>query len=146
MITIHRRALVCLLALGLLGAAAHADKRPPIMPVRAGSGELRPAAFTVTRLATGLEMTGLLVLMRRRLGGLHGREVWSGLSLTLAGSGLMGLGILLWKTWAQSLSGAWVALGGIMLGGLIYVGMMAALKVREATEMYAALARRLRRL
>jgi putative peptidoglycan lipid II flippase len=71
-------------------------------------------------LATALEMVGLLYFMRRRLNGLDGRflmsGVWPAILATLA------MSLALWG-WLSVLSGrsVWLlAFGGILLGGAVY--------------------------
>lgn len=71
-------------------------------------------------LATGLEMVGLIVLMRGRLNGLQGRSIMKAVLQSFFATLVMSLA--LWG-WMQITSGysVWiVALGGILIGGLIY--------------------------
>jgi putative peptidoglycan lipid II flippase len=94
-------------------------------------------------LATALEMIALLFVMRRRLGGLEGRRVWSGLARATAGGAIMAL--VLWG-WIDRTSGgsAWlVALGGILLGGGVYGSLLLLLRVPEARALAGAVNRRI---
>lgn len=82
-------------------------------------------------IATLLEMTGLLVLMKRRLGGLQGRSVGSAVIKGFAGSLAMTLGLVFWVRSAGSLPAVFQALGGVALGGGLYVLAMIAMGVDE---------------
>lgn len=81
--------------------------------------------------ATALEALVLLVLMRRRLGGLEGRRiaqsVWQATLAVLA----MSLALLGWLRWAAALSPAWLTLGGVLLGAAVYLAVAALLRVEE---------------
>jgi putative peptidoglycan lipid II flippase len=92
--------------------------------------------------ATALEMTALLLLMRRRLNGLQGGGV--GRSLTQAASAalLMSLSLLLWL---QLRAPVWLlGLGGAALGVAVYFAALRALKVPELDAVYRGVMRRLR--
>jgi putative peptidoglycan lipid II flippase len=82
-------------------------------------------------LATALEMGGQLYFMRRRLGGLHLKMISEGfLKAALA---TLVMSVVLWG-WVVITSGHafWlIALGGIVVGGLVYLGMMALVKAPE---------------
>ena len=95
-------------------------------------------------LATALEMVGLLVLMRRKLGGLEGRRVLRGVLQSLAGALAMGLALTGWMALAQDLPAWLVTVGGIALGGLVYGLGMLALGVPETRALINAVQRRLR--
>jgi putative peptidoglycan lipid II flippase len=82
-------------------------------------------------LATALEMVALWALMSRRLKGIEGRRLvdaaWKASLATLA------MSLALWG-WLQATAGlpTWlVAVGGIALGGLVYLGMVVLLRVGE---------------
>ncbi len=81
--------------------------------------------------ATALEMVALVVLMNRRLNGLHGREILQVTGQGAAAGLAMAAGLWLWLQMTQG-QAAWLQLGlGILVGGLIYGGSLAALRVRE---------------
>jgi putative peptidoglycan lipid II flippase len=94
-------------------------------------------------LATALEATGLIILMRRRLNGLQGRHVLTGAGQALAAALAMSAGLWLWLTWLGGRAAWMVAGGGVALGGLIYGLIILALGVSEARRLLAALSRRL---
>jgi len=97
-------------------------------------------------LATFLEMTGLLVLMRRRLKGLEGRSLLAGLGqATLAG---VGMGLLLggWTLVAGHLRLAVYAVGGIVLGGGGYAAILWLLRVPETRQVMRVARRQVARI
>ena len=96
-------------------------------------------------LATALEMVALLILMRKRLGGIEGTHILRGLGqVTLAATG-MGIALIWWEQ-AQITSATWlVALGGIAISGLVYFVGVWVLKVPEMRDMVAFIHRRLER-
>lgn len=90
-------------------------------------------------LATALEMAVLLVLMRRRLNGLEGRDIVHGVTQAGLAALAMSLGLM---GWMSVLSGqaTWLVLsGGVVLGGIVYVLFVLGLGVREARGMAHAL-------
>jgi putative peptidoglycan lipid II flippase len=96
-------------------------------------------------LATSLEMTGLLILMRRKLGGLEGRRVLR--SLGQAGLGALGMSLALagWLALTPRLSPGLAAAGGALTGALTYGLILLALGAPEALRLWQFIGRRLRR-
>jgi putative peptidoglycan lipid II flippase len=97
-------------------------------------------------LATFLEMTGLLVLMRRRLKGLEGRTLLAGLShsaLAVAGMSLLLGG---WTLAAVHLRLAVYAVGGIALGGGSYAAILWLLRVPETRQVMRVARRQVARI
>lgn len=93
--------------------------------------------------ATALEMAALFILMRRRLKGLDGVNVWRGFAQ--AALGTLGMSLIL-VIWSRAEGSVWIAgLGGVALGGTVYGLAMWALKVPELTAVINGLARRLKR-
>lgn len=89
-------------------------------------------------LATALEMTVLLVLMRRRLNGLHGRRVLQGAGQ--AAIAALAMSLALWA-WLHLTSGqsAWIAGGGgIAIGGAVYGVGVLILGVKEVGQVFRA--------
>ena len=82
-------------------------------------------------LATALETAGLLVLMRRRLKGLHGGEIARGLAAGMAATGAMTVVIWFWMQWSAGQRNIVIVAGGVLLGALVYGGLLAALGIRE---------------
>lgn len=92
--------------------------------------------------STALEMIALLVLMRRRLKGLNGTHLWRGVAQAAVAT--LGMSAVLWL-WLLQTGPAWlVALGGVGLGALVYLGAVWALKVPELGMLIAGLTRRFR--
>ena len=86
-------------------------------------------------LATFLEMIGLLILMRRRLGGLQGREIAEALGQAGLASLAMGAGVAAWLAWTAGRSNAVVVIGAVVSGGAIYVLLLVLLRVREIRQL-----------
>jgi putative peptidoglycan lipid II flippase len=93
-------------------------------------------------IATGLEMVGLLVLMRRRLNGIDGKNILNAVLVSAAASALMGLGIWLWLYNTHDLPVWQVIIGGVSLGGIIYAAL-ALLAAPEARGLLRFVRRRL---
>jgi putative peptidoglycan lipid II flippase len=82
-------------------------------------------------LATALEMVALLVLMRRRLKGMHGGEVLQ-VALTAAAAGaIMGLVIWIWLQVSTAQPNWLVLVVGIFGGTMVYAASLIAFRVRE---------------
>lgn len=82
-------------------------------------------------LATALETLGLLIFMRRKLGGLHVKVIGEGLLKAGAATLVMSLMLWGWLVLTKGQSTWLVALGGVVCGGLIYLAMLAVLKTPE---------------
>lgn len=96
-------------------------------------------------LATGLEMVGLILIMRVRLGGLGGTLLWQGLIKALFSAALMSCGIWIWTSLGWNLSNLVFTLGGIFIALLVYGTGLALLKTEELHQLVGALQRRLGR-
>lgn len=95
-------------------------------------------------LATALEAAALFIVMRRRLGGIQGSYILNGFLRCAASAAGMGLGLWFWIQ-ATMGSPSWVVtLGGVMLGGLLYLAGVLILRVPEVQMLMRVLARRLR--
>lgn len=94
-------------------------------------------------LATTLEMFGLLVLMRRRLGGLHAKALLAGLGQAILGAGVMGLGLWFWLVAMLNQPDWLITLGGVVIGGGLYGLAMLVLRVPELSSLLGILRRRL---
>lgn len=82
-------------------------------------------------IATFLEMLVLLFFMRKRLGGLENKRVMNGLLSALFGGGTMALALWGWLQLTSTAS-AWLsALGGIAVGGVVYLAVLLLLRVPE---------------
>jgi len=85
-------------------------------------------------LATALETIGLLVLMRRRLGGIEGSRIWRGTLKGIAAALFMGLALWGWTFYFGERSAWLVGGGGIAMGGVVYGVMVTLLKVEEVQK------------
>ena len=90
-------------------------------------------------LATALEMIVLVVLMRKRLSGLEGKYILGGsLKSVLAALG-MTAALAGWSS-LTAVQPVWlVAVGGIAVGGIVYLGLMTLLRVEELSQVVGAL-------
>ncbi|NPV86437.1 MAG: murein biosynthesis integral membrane protein MurJ [Anaerolineae bacterium] len=93
-------------------------------------------------LATAIESAALLVLMRRRLNGLLGKEIWK--AVLQAGCAAAGMCLLLWVWLTQSTQWAnWITLaGGVLLGASVYSALLMALGTHEIRQLWKFATRR----
>ncbi len=85
-------------------------------------------------LATGLEMLGLMLIMRMRLNGLNGKEIWTGV-LKAAGAGLlMAAAIQVWISLIDNRPVWIIAGGGVVTGLITYLGGLALLRTTELKQ------------
>jgi len=94
-------------------------------------------------LSTALEVTTLFLIMRRRLNGLHSRDIWRAFSAASAGTVGMAAALVFWQQALRSAPAALTALGGVALGGGIYSLTLFLLRVPEIHLLFTALKRRL---
>jgi len=93
-------------------------------------------------LATALEMIGLLLLMRRRLNGLEGRNVFLGAGQAALASLAMALALWFWLDRMPGRANWLIAGGGVMLGAGVYGLGMLILGVREARNLIRIILRK----
>lgn len=94
-------------------------------------------------LATGLEAAGLLILMRRRLNGLHGKRILIGTAQALLAASFMGLAVWAWLQLTSGQSAWLVGLGGVVIGSLVYGVVILLLRVPEVLTLIGLVRRRL---
>jgi putative peptidoglycan lipid II flippase len=94
-------------------------------------------------LATGLEAVTLALLMQRRLNGLEGKRVLSGAAAGAAAAALMGLALWGWMAGVQGFRPVIITLGGVALGGLVYLSGLAVLRVSELRLVWTGVKNRL---
>ena len=97
-------------------------------------------------LATALEAITLLTLMRRRLDGIHGREVARGFATAVFASLVMGIVLTLWLHWVSSAHLLITALGGVFTGGLVYGLVLVIFRTSEVRSVFSILRNRLKRI
>ncbi len=95
--------------------------------------------------ATALEAVVLFVFMRRRLNGIEGWSLFDGAWRVMVASLGMAIGLLLWNQVVGSLTRWVVALGGVALGGILYLIGVVVLKVPEINLLTNAVIRRLKK-
>ncbi|HEX7568347.1 MAG TPA: murein biosynthesis integral membrane protein MurJ [Anaerolineaceae bacterium] len=93
-------------------------------------------------VATYLEAFALLYLMRRRLGGLHGRSILAGFGQAGAAALVMGAVLAGWLLLAGSEHFAISALGGVAAGGAVYGLVLLALGVSEVHQVIGLVQKR----
>lgn len=94
-------------------------------------------------LATALEVTTLFLIMRRRLGGIHDRDLARGFGSAALGTLGMAAALGGWQQALRSAPAALTALGGVALGGAVYGLVLLLLRVPEVHRLFLALKRRL---
>ena len=95
--------------------------------------------------ATALEATVLFILMRRRLNGIEGGSISDGVWRAALASLGMAIGLLFWIQATGGMNRWLVALGGVALGGVIYLAGVVILKVPEINMLTNAVMRRLKK-
>jgi putative peptidoglycan lipid II flippase len=85
-------------------------------------------------LATALEVSILLLLIRRRLGGLGLGALSRGIGATIAASMVMGVALWGWLAFTADRSAWLIGLGGVLIGGGIYWLVARLLGSAEARE------------
>jgi len=93
-------------------------------------------------LATALEAIALLVMMRRRLGGLHSKKIALSAVQGMIASLVMALGLWVWMGTTTGQPTWIVVAGGLLLGGSLYAFVMLLLRVEEAQLLARAITRR----
>ncbi len=94
-------------------------------------------------LATALEAAGLLILIRRKLGGMEGRSVLNGGMQAFVAALGMALALWGWLAFASSQAAWLVTAGGVILGSGVYGLGVWVLGVREVRGVMRAVVRRL---
>ena len=96
-------------------------------------------------LATALEATALFIFMRKRLNGIEGKSIADGAWRVLLSALGMGIGLLFWIQAMGNLTRWLSALGGVVVGGVIYLACILILKVPEIKLLTSMVSNRLRR-
>ncbi len=87
-------------------------------------------------LATTIEMAGLLAVMHRRLTGLDGKVILQGVGQSMLAALGMGAALWAWLALTSSLPNSIVALGGVVVGGVVYFLLLIPLGVRELRQVW----------
>ncbi len=94
-------------------------------------------------LSNFVEAAALLWLLRRKMGGLNGRLLWSGLWRMLAASGVMAGGMWLALRGLAQTAVLWQVVAGSLVGAAVYVVASYLLGIREIRRLAALLQSRL---
>jgi putative peptidoglycan lipid II flippase len=97
-------------------------------------------------LATALEVITLLVLLRRRLGSLHGRRLY--LAFIQSGLGVLGMTVVLvaWNHYMVNEADVLSVLGGVVVGAAVYVLILFGLRTPELKRLIGAVKHRIGKL
>jgi putative peptidoglycan lipid II flippase len=87
-------------------------------------------------LATAVETTILMILMRRRLKGIQGTHLLRGTGIAVIGTLVMCAAILMWSQARQDHSYILTALGGVALGSITYGLALIFLRVPETRTLF----------
>jgi len=94
-------------------------------------------------LATALEATALFIFMRKRLNGIEGKSIADGAwRVSVAALG-MAIGLWFWIQVTGGMNRWVVALGGVAIGGFIYLIGVTLLKVSEVRSIFGIIKRRI---
>jgi putative peptidoglycan lipid II flippase len=85
-------------------------------------------------IATGLEMTTLLTLMRRKLHGLEGKRILQALMQSAVSATLMVIVLEVWIRFSVGSSDLIIVIVGVILGVSVYAGMCFIFKVEELSS------------
>jgi putative peptidoglycan lipid II flippase len=94
-------------------------------------------------LATALEVTALLIIMRKRLNGINELRILRGGLLATGGTLAMSAAVLVCLRFLSDRSVWLLTFSGIGAGGLVYIVTMAVARVPELDSLYNAVRRRL---
>ena len=94
-------------------------------------------------LATTLEGAALWLIMRRRLAGMQGAQVFSGAFLSLAASALMGAALAGWMVFLKDQPVWFLAGGGVVFGGSVFILFAFVFRIPEMRRVATFLSRRL---
>ncbi len=100
-------------------------------------------AFALS-LSTTLEAIALIVIMRRRLGGLQGKQFWRVFAQSALAVVAMSAALIIWLRFIQD-SSPWLStLTGLIIGVTIYFAVLTILKVPELRSFLGMLSARLK--
>jgi putative peptidoglycan lipid II flippase len=97
-------------------------------------------------VATALEMAGLLVIMRRRLNGMEGRQVLTAVLPALSATFMMSLSLWGWMSISSKLASWIVVVGGLVMGTGVYACLLLIMNVSEARGLLRAGFQRIKRI
>jgi putative peptidoglycan lipid II flippase len=95
--------------------------------------------------ATALEAVALFIVIRKRLNGIEGKSISDGTLRTVAASLGMAIGLLFWIQLSGGMNRWIVTLGGVAIGGVVYLAGVMILKVPEVNMLTNAVLRRIKK-
>ena len=96
-------------------------------------------------VATALEALVLVVLIRKKLGGLEGAYVWRGVGISLMGTVLMAVTVFGWRALLGGRSLMMELFGALAAGMTVYLGLMWVTKVPEVRSIATAMLGKIKR-
>jgi putative peptidoglycan lipid II flippase len=96
--------------------------------------------------ATALEAVALFILMRKRLNGIEGKSIVDGVWRVTVSTLGMAIGLLLWIQFTGGMNRWIVVLGGVVIGGLVYLLGVVILKVPEIKLLTHMVSNRMKRV
>jgi putative peptidoglycan lipid II flippase len=94
-------------------------------------------------VATSLEMIGLILIMRVRIKGLNGNQIWKSV-LKAAGAGLIMAGAIHGWMILSDQSSAWIiAIGGVSIGVIVYITALGIFKTPEIRQVFQSLRKKM---
>lgn len=97
-------------------------------------------------VSTALEVTTLFLFMRKRLGGIHDRDLAVGFGSAALGTLGMAAALWGWLAVTGSAPSVVIAMGGVAIGGVVYGLTLAMLRVPEVGQLLKAGTRLIRRI
>lgn len=97
-------------------------------------------------LATFLESIALLLILRKKMNGIGGRQISRGLVASLIGTGLMAGALFLWLNLSAGGSKYVILFGGLAIGVVVYGAAMIVLRVPEVRAVLSRVKRLLLRV
>lgn len=94
-------------------------------------------------VSTALEVSVLLIILRKRLHGLQGGHLARGAGAAVLGTLVMSLALWGWTTITRSQPAALITLGGVAAGGLIYGLFMLLIRLPELNQLLEMVLRRI---
>jgi len=93
-------------------------------------------------LATAIEATALFIFMRKRLNGIEGKFILDGIWRVGVSALGMGICLFMWNQLSGGMSRWLIVLGGVTLGGVVYLAGVIIFKVPEIKTVMTAISRR----
>ncbi len=96
-------------------------------------------------VSTALEVAALMLILRKRLGGINGGSLLKAAGSSLLANGILIGGLLFWLEYTRTLPVYVITLGGMTAGLILYSLVLALLRVPEILAIFVGLKKRLAR-